>query len=399
MRELAGTGLGEMHAVARPQQADLPFEIRAARGEIAVLVDEAVPHVDIGNPGLFGVTAIELVEIGEVRGRTSSANGRQSNPEHRHALALEDRDHLVDAPAVGLAPFFRAKLVGHHRAGRRLGGGSRFLRLGGFLRLGAGGTLWRIGGSARRIDLRRLPAFQLRLRRGRLLRSGPRRSLPDRLPVARSDHHHDEIGFLGREDFFGGLRPIEFLAGFSADQAAEGAVLAGNSDLRRLGERIFEAEAEPVGHGIAHDHHGLGGRTLRLARRRRPGGIDRRLWPLLGSRLPASPRPILALLRGLSLPPERVIPELRGCRRADDNTGRAREPNLRREHQRGGGEPARNACRFHLMPPANSRPSLKAAGHPPIARGKCQLRGFPSPSGEGRRQSRRGGAPTRPRFA
>src|SRR5260370_9418904 len=114
MRVLAGTGLGEMHAVARSEQADLPFEIRAARGEIAVLVDEAVPHVDIGNPGLFRVTAIELVEIGEVRGRTSSANGRQSNPEHRHALALEDRDHLAPPPAVRLPPFFRATFVSNH---------------------------------------------------------------------------------------------------------------------------------------------------------------------------------------------------------------------------------------------------------------------------------------------
>ena len=364
MRELAGAGLGEMHAVARPQQAGLPFEIRAARGEIAALVDEAVPHVDIGNPGLFGMTAIELVEIGDVGGSAGAAERRQSDPKHRHALALEHGDDLVDAPAVGLAPFFGVKLVGHHRTGRRLGGGGRFLRLGGFLRLCPGGTLLRIGGllTRRRIDLRRLAAFELGLWRGLRLRSGPGRPFPDRLPVVRPEHHDDEIGFLGREDFLRGLRPIEFLAGFSADQAAIGAVLAGNPDLRRLGERIFEAEAEPIGHGIAQDRHGLGRRTLRLARRRRLGSVDRRLRPpllLLGTLLPASPRPILALLRGLSLPPERVIPELRGCRRADEEGRRAREPNFRREQQHEGSEPARNACRFHLMRPANPRPSLR----------------------------------------
>src|SRR3989442_77725 len=83
-------------AAARAQPADLPLEIRAGGGEAAVLVDEAVPHVDIDDAGLLGAAAIEVVEINHFGGRTGAADRRQADPEHRRALGLERRDRVVD---------------------------------------------------------------------------------------------------------------------------------------------------------------------------------------------------------------------------------------------------------------------------------------------------------------
>ena len=54
MRELARAGLGEMHAVAGAQPADLAFEVGALQREAAAVVDEAVPHVDVVDAGLLG---------------------------------------------------------------------------------------------------------------------------------------------------------------------------------------------------------------------------------------------------------------------------------------------------------------------------------------------------------
>ena len=128
MRKLLGAGLGEIHAVIGAQPANLAFEIRALHRVASLLVDEAVPDIDIGDAGLFGARAIKLVEIAHIAGRFGAADRRQPNPEHRHAFALKRGDHVVDALFVKLGPFVGVKLV--DSAGRpalRFGRGRRRL--------------------------------------------------------------------------------------------------------------------------------------------------------------------------------------------------------------------------------------------------------------------------------
>ena len=53
MRKLAGAGLGEMNAVASAKLADLALEVRTLEDEAAVVVDKAIPNIDVGDTGLF----------------------------------------------------------------------------------------------------------------------------------------------------------------------------------------------------------------------------------------------------------------------------------------------------------------------------------------------------------
>src|SRR5262249_45119982 len=71
--QLAGTELGEIHAVRRAQAAYLPLVIRSLCRVAARLVDEAIPDIDIPNPCLLGATAVELVKIGGIRAGLGSA--------------------------------------------------------------------------------------------------------------------------------------------------------------------------------------------------------------------------------------------------------------------------------------------------------------------------------------
>src|SRR5262249_48867617 len=97
---------------------DLALEIRALHDETALLVDEAVPGVDVGDAGLLGAATEQIVEIAQVRRRLGATDRRKPDPEHRHVLGLERRDRVIDALDVELGPFVGAEFVADH-AGRR----------------------------------------------------------------------------------------------------------------------------------------------------------------------------------------------------------------------------------------------------------------------------------------
>ncbi len=63
MRKLARAGLGEMNSVARAQTPVLTLEIGALEREAALVIDKAVPDVDIDDAGFFGAGAEQFVEI------------------------------------------------------------------------------------------------------------------------------------------------------------------------------------------------------------------------------------------------------------------------------------------------------------------------------------------------
>ena len=95
--ELLGAVFGEMHAIIGAQPAGLSLEVRALLGVVALLVNEAVPDIDIGDAGFLRAGAVKLIEVTHVARRLGAADRRHSHPKHRHALALERRDHVVDA--------------------------------------------------------------------------------------------------------------------------------------------------------------------------------------------------------------------------------------------------------------------------------------------------------------
>ncbi len=188
---------------------------------------------------------------------------------------------------------------------------------------------------------RRGLAGRLRRRGGSRLAGGRcgarrRRTLADRLMIAGSDHHHDELRLFGRDDLARGLRPVHVAFGIVADQARAGAMLAHDADLGPFRERVLEPVGEPIGHRIAHDHDGGGDRRIGFARLRRWGmGIVRRRGRGARNILraeEAAERIVLLLLLELRLllnrsrwPPRRTEwrPELRlrGHQQRDRQTG------------------------------------------------------------------------------
>ena len=96
MRKLARTGLGKEHTIGGAEAADLAFEVRPLLCEAPGVINETVPHIDICDAGLAGHVAIERVEEQHVRCRLRTAHRRQADPEHRDALALQHRDHVLD---------------------------------------------------------------------------------------------------------------------------------------------------------------------------------------------------------------------------------------------------------------------------------------------------------------
>ena len=221
-------------------------------------VDEAVPHVHVGDARLLGPAAVDLVEIGRIGARLGAALRRQPDPDHRNAGGLQRRDGGVDAPDIGRLPFLGVEFERAERAranllGRAAAPAARRALRGLLLGVGVCGAAC---GAAAGFDCAcaaALPAAR-RLRRGR---AGDRRLLADRLAVVVADHHHDEFGLLGRDDLLRDLRPVDVAATVVADQAGIGAMLAHDADLGLLGECFFEPEREPVGHRIAH-HHDVG---------------------------------------------------------------------------------------------------------------------------------------------
>ena len=88
MPKLDRAGLGEINAVARPEAPGLALEIRAIERKVSVLVDEAVPHVNIDDASLFGEVPVKVIEIGDIGGRLRSVDRRQPDPDTGTPLLL-----------------------------------------------------------------------------------------------------------------------------------------------------------------------------------------------------------------------------------------------------------------------------------------------------------------------
>src|SRR5215831_7655698 len=111
-----------------------------------------------------------------------------------------------------------------------------------------------------------------RLYRLRVRRRGRRSLLTDGLAIVVSDHHHDEIGFLGSDDLARQLRPFAIAALIVTDETGIGVMFAYDADLGFLGKAIFKPVGKPISVRIAH-HHDLDSSVLVRRRRRRVGVI------------------------------------------------------------------------------------------------------------------------------
>src|SRR6516164_3343952 len=81
--------------------------IRSLWRELPVLIDKAVPNIDIDNSCLLRLAAVEFVEISRIGTRVRATLGGQANPDDRNAGALQCRDGGVDALDVSELPLFR----------------------------------------------------------------------------------------------------------------------------------------------------------------------------------------------------------------------------------------------------------------------------------------------------
>src|SRR6266478_5928132 len=107
---------------------------------------------------------------------------------------------------------------------------------------------------------------RLRVRRGR------RCLLMDGLVIVVSDHHDNEVGFLGSDNLARHLWPFAIAAPIVPDETGIGAMFAHDADLGLLGKSIFEPEGKPVSVRITH-HHDLDRGILARRGRRRVGVI------------------------------------------------------------------------------------------------------------------------------
>src|SRR5262249_22451571 len=213
--------------------------IRSLWREPHVLIDKAVPNIDIDNSCLLSLAAVEFVEIRRIGTGVCATLGGQTNPDDRNASALQCRDGGVDALDVSELPLFRLELP---RSVVRL---ARLCR--------------------RHLAMLLLDRLPLQIRRhrwgcrGRLyrlrVRWRRRRSLlTDGLAIVVSDHHYDEVGFLGSDDLARYLRPLAIAALIVTDKAGIGAMFAHDADLGLLGKGIFKPEGKPVSVRITHHH-------------------------------------------------------------------------------------------------------------------------------------------------
>src|SRR6516162_9656815 len=227
--------------------------IRSLWRELPVLIDKAVPNIDIDNSCLLSLAAVQFVEISRLGTGVCPTLGGQTNPDDRNAGALQCRDGGVDALDVSELPLFRLE----------------FPR-----------SVVRLARLCRRhlamLLLDRLP-LQIRRRRwdwrGRLCRlrvrwRGRRSLLTDGLAIIISDHHDDEFGFLGNDDLAHHLRPLALAALIVTNETGIGAMFAHDADLGLLGKGIFKPEGKPVSVGIAHHHDLDRGILARRGRRR-----------------------------------------------------------------------------------------------------------------------------------
>ena len=98
-----------------------------------------------------------------------------------------------------------------------------------------------------------------------------------------AEHDDDGVGLLVGEDAPRGGGPIGGLAArLILDQAGHGLVLADHAHVGLLGIGVFQAIAEPVGHGVAEHQHVTFGHRVTLGGAGRAGKIlARRLRGLL----------------------------------------------------------------------------------------------------------------------
>src|SRR5215469_970022 len=94
-RELDRSSFAEENTVVQSQPAHLPFIVGTIIGIIAGFIRKAVPHVDILDAGALGAGAIEFIEIRRVARGASAAQWWQTDPDDRHALALESSNRVV----------------------------------------------------------------------------------------------------------------------------------------------------------------------------------------------------------------------------------------------------------------------------------------------------------------
>src|SRR5262249_26410764 len=106
------SGLGEIYAVGSAQPPGLTLKIRPLHSKIAIFIDKAVPNIDINNSGSLGALAIKLGQVAYVAARLGATNCRQAYPDHRHALALERRNHCVNALDVKRRPLIGVEIIG-----------------------------------------------------------------------------------------------------------------------------------------------------------------------------------------------------------------------------------------------------------------------------------------------
>src|SRR5215470_12132649 len=226
--------------------------IRSLWREPPVLIDKAVPNIDIDNSCLLSLAAVEFVEISRLGTRVCATLGGQTNPDDRNAGALQCRDSGIDALDVSELPLFRLEfprsVVRRARLCRRQVGMLLLDRLPLQIR-------------SRRWDRRgRLCRLRIRWRKRRGL-------LTDGLAIIVSDHHNDEFGFLGNDDLARHLRPLAIAALIVTDETGIGAMFAHDADFGFLGKGIFKPEGKPVSVRITH-HHDLD-RGIRARRGRR----------------------------------------------------------------------------------------------------------------------------------
>src|SRR5215510_4277851 len=270
--------------------------IRSLWREPPVLIDKAVPNIDIDNSCLLSLAAVKFVEVRRLGTGVCATLGGQTNPDDRNAGALQCRDGGVDALDVSELPLFRLEFP---RSVVRL---ARLCR--------------------RQVGMLLLDCMPLRIRsrrwdcRGRLYRLRVcwrrRRSLlTDGLAIIVSDHHDDEFGFLGSDDLARHLRPLVLAARIVPDETGIGAMFANDADLGLLGKGIFKPEGKPVSVRITH-HHDLDRGILARRGRRRVGVIRGLLlldfsgpFPLAGGGGPISLR--ITPVAPLAITPEAPI--------------------------------------------------------------------------------------------
>ncbi|MEH2523457.1 hypothetical protein V1288_001366 [Bradyrhizobium sp. AZCC 2176] len=168
-----------------------------------------------------------------------------------------------------------------------------------------------------------------------------RRCLADGHAVIEAEHDDDGIRLFAGEDALGSRGPVGGLAArLILNQAGDGLVLADHAHVGLLGIGIFQAIAEPVGHGVAQHQHITFRHRVTLGRPRRAGKILARrllLRRLLERRKEIAAEPAAAGARGRTGGPSE-IEELR--RRRADDPDQKRDRNRQRHQRAGVGENA-----------------------------------------------------------